>query len=72
MSLDTTPRKFKSKHLGISGEVNERGAVSFEDGVLYSPAEVKEMKGASRDDIVAVHRVKMMFGGVVRKVRICK
>jgi hypothetical protein len=41
------------------------GKVIFQDGVAYSQAEMKSLKGASADELVAVHKLKRAFGGRV-------
>lgn len=58
-------KRIKSRILNQAMTVHESGAVVFDDGVSYSRSEVDCLKstGAAPKDILAVHRIKTLFGG---------
>ena len=55
--------KYKSKTLGLRFNVSEADVTRFEDGVRYSPREIKLMKGAEPGVVKDIHKIKKIFGG---------
>ena len=54
-------RRLKSKY-GVEYDVYNDGSVRFDDGVFFSPDEMKKLKGVKSEIKENIYRIKKKFG----------